>query len=61
MAVDNLSWMVIYTQDYLNKHDDLATYKAKLSELVKNFDEDEANALADVISAFAILLRGKPN
>jgi hypothetical protein len=57
--LDNLSKLVIHTQDYLNKDISLATYKHRLTDVIGSFSDDEATALADVISAFAILLRGK--
>jgi len=59
MAIDNLSKLVICTQDYLNKDISLDTYKHRITDVINSFSDDEATALADVISAFAILLRGK--
>lgn len=57
--LDPLSWLVIFSQDYLAGTRSAEEYKAKACSLITEFNENELKALADVISAYAILLRGR--
>lgn len=59
--MDVLAQILLVSQEYLSNDISLATYKLRLSRLALEMNDNEAKALADVISMNAIHLRGRGN